>query len=200
VRTVTAVPPECNSALDIDRLTPAAYRAGMAQKNPYGEDLGSLDPLKALAETPKKIQAVVGKWPAKRWERSYAPGKWSARLILIHLAQTELALTTRVRFGASQDGYVAQPFDQDDWLPLDEGADGPTALAAYVALRKLNVLMFKGLTANQRKREFTHPEFGALTPGWVAAQLAGHDIHHLKQLRQIKLGSGLMAYGSWLMA
>ena len=158
----------------------------MAQKNPYGEDLGSLDPVKALAETPKKIQAVVGKWPAKRWEKSYAPGKWSARLILIHLAQTELALTTRVRFGASQDGYVAQPFDQDDWLPLDEGADGPTALAAYVALRKLNVLMFKGLTADQRKREFTHPEFGALTPGWVAAQLAGHDIHHLKQLRQIK--------------
>jgi len=158
----------------------------MAQKNPYGEDLGSLDPLKALAETPKKIQALVGKWPAKRWEKSYAPGKWSARLILVHLAQTEIALTTRVRFAASQDGYVAQSFEQDDWLPLDEHADGPTALAAYVALRKLNVLMFKGLTAKQRTRAFTHPEFGALTPEWVAAQLAGHDIHHFKQLRQIK--------------
>ena len=62
----------------------------------------------------------------------------------------------------------------------------PTALAAYVALRKLNVLMFKGMTPKQRTRVFTHPEFGALTPEWVAAQLAGHDIHHLKQLRQIK--------------
>lgn len=157
----------------------------MSQKNPYGEDLGSLDPLKALAETPRKIQALVGKWPAKRWGRSYASGKWSARLILIHLAQTELALTTRVRFAASQDGYVAQPFDQDQWIPLDERADGATALAAYVALRKLNVLMFKGLTPKQRTRVFTHPEYGALTPEWVAAQLAGHDIHHLKQLRLI---------------
>ena len=158
----------------------------MPQKNPYAEDLGSLDPLKALAETPRKIQAIVGKWPAKRWQRSYAPGKWSARLILVHLAQTELALTTRVRFGASQDGYVAQSFDQDQWLPLDEGADGATALAAYVALRKLNVLMFKRMTPKQRARVFTHPEFGPLTSDWVAAQLAGHDIHHLKQLRQIK--------------
>lgn len=158
----------------------------MLQKNPYADDLGSLDPFTALAATPKKIQAILAGWTPKAWERSYAPGKWSARRILVHLAQTELALTTRVRFGASQDGYVAQSFDQDQWLPLDDKADGPTALGAYLALRKLNVLMFNGMTPGQRRREFTHPEFGPLHAGWVAAQLAGHDIHHLKQLRQIK--------------
>jgi hypothetical protein len=158
----------------------------MPQKNPYAADLGPLDPLKALAETPKKIQALVGTWPGRRWAKSYAPGKWSARRILVHLAQTELALTTRVRFAASQDGYVAQPFDQDQWLALDDHADGRTALAAYVALRRMNVIMFKGMTPKQRKRAFTHPEYGQLTPEWVAAQLAGHDIHHLRQLRQIQ--------------
>jgi hypothetical protein len=156
------------------------------QKNPYAADLGSIDPLKALAETPRKIRRLLDTWPAKQWARSYAPGKWSARRILIHLAQAELALTTRVRFAASQDGYVAQPFDQDAWLLLDDHADGPTALDAYTALRRLNLAMFKGMTPAQRKRRFTHPEFGALTPEWVAAQLAGHDLHHLKQLQQIK--------------
>ena len=158
----------------------------MLQKNPYAEALGSLDPLKALAETPKKIRAVVGKWPSKRWQKTYAPGKWSARRILIHLAQAELALTTRVRFAASQDGYVAQPYNQDEWLLLDDHADGPTALDAYIALRRLNLVMFKGMTPAQRKRRFTHPEYGELTPDWVAAQLAGHDIHHFKQIKQIK--------------
>jgi DinB family protein len=157
----------------------------MSQKNPYGDDLGSLDPLSALAETPQQIRALVEAWPADRWEKSYAPGKWSARRVLVHLAQTELALTTRVRFAASQDGYVAQAFSQDDWLPLDDHADGPTALDAYTALRRLNVTMFKRMTAQQRTRTFTHPEYGPLTPEWVAAQLAGHDIHHLKQLQQI---------------
>ena len=157
----------------------------MSHKNPYGEDLGSLDPLTALTETPQKIRALIEKWPPEQWEKSYAPGKWSARRVLVHLAQTELALTTRVRFAASQDGYVAQPFSQDDWLPLDDHADGPTALDAYTALRRLNVAMFKGLTPAQRVRAFTHPEYGQLTPEWVAAQLAGHDIHHLKQLQQI---------------
>lgn len=158
----------------------------MAQKNPYADALGSTDPLEALAETPRKIRRLMEKCSAKQWERSYAPGKWSARRILIHLAQAELALTTRVRFAASQDGYVAQPFDQDAWLLLDDHADGPTALDAYTALRRLNLAMFKGMTPAQRKRAFTHPEFGELTPDWVAAQLAGHDIHHLKQLKQTK--------------
>ena len=106
--------------------------------------------------------------------------------MLIHMAQTELALTTRVRFAASQDGYVAQAFDQDAWLAIDDHADGQTALDTYIALRRLNVAMFKGLSAAQRQRTFTHPEYGALNADWVAAQLAGHDIHHLKQLQQIR--------------
>ncbi len=158
----------------------------MPQPNPYADDLGSRNPLDALADTPLQIRALVETWPADRWERTYAPGKWSARRVVVHLAQTELALTTRVRFAASQDGYVAQPFNQDAWLALDDHADGPTALEAYLALRRLNVAMFTGMTPDQRQRTFTHPEYGQLTCDWVAAQLAGHDIHHLKQLQAIK--------------
>jgi hypothetical protein len=158
----------------------------MPTKNPYADDLGATDPLKALADTPKKIQRLVGKWTKRQWERSYAPGKWSARRVLVHLAQAELALTTRVRYAASQNGYTAQPFDQDAWLALDDHADGPTALDAYLALRRLNLALFKGLTPAQRTQTFTHPEYGQLTSDWVAAQLAGHDIHHLKQLQQIR--------------
>ena len=156
------------------------------QKNPYSDDLGSTDPLSALAETPERIRVLVDGWSVTEWERSYAPGKWTARQVIVHLAQTELALTARVRFAASQDGYVAQAFSQDDWLPLDDHADGRTALGAYLALRKLNLLMFQNMTPKQRSRAFTHPEYGQLTPEWVAAQLAGHDIHHLKQLQAIK--------------
>jgi len=153
--------------------------------NPYAEALGSRDALDALADTPQKMRALVETWPADRWEKSYAPGKWSARLVVIHLAQMEIGLPIRVRFAVAHDGYVAQPLDQDAWLAVDAHADGPTALDAYLALRRLNVAMFRNLSPAQRRRTFKHPEYGDLTPDWVAAQLAGHDIHHLKQLQQI---------------
>jgi uncharacterized damage-inducible protein DinB len=154
--------------------------------NPYATDLGTRHALEALADTPEQIRAAVQNWTDAQFERSYAPGKWSIRQVLIHLAQTELALTTRVRFALSQPGYAAQAFAQDDWIPLDGQSDARTALEAYTALRRFNLAMFRGLTPAQRGRTFTHPEYGTLTVDWVANQIAGHDIHHLKQIERTK--------------
>ena len=157
----------------------------MPAPNPYADALGNRNPLDALGDTAERIRQLVSSWTNNDFEKSYAPGKWSARLILVHLAQTELALTTRARFALAQPGYTAQSFSQDDWLPIDEGADAQTALAAYTSLRGLNLAMWKRLTKEQVDRAFSHPEYGDLTVGWIMAQMAGHDIHHLKQLQAI---------------
>jgi hypothetical protein len=158
----------------------------MTVANPYGADLGSRAPLEALAETPNAIRQIVEHWTAPDFERSYAPGKWSIRLVLVHLAQTELALSTRARFALCQSPYTAQAFSQDDWMRIDNTADARTALDAYLALRQFNLAMWRALTPEQIDRPFTHPEYGELTVGWIMAQLAGHDIHHLKQVQAVK--------------
>jgi len=157
----------------------------MPVANPYAEDLGNRTPLDALNDTAERIRQLVASWSDQTFDKSYAPGKWSARQILVHLAQTELALTTRARFALAQPGYSAQAFSQDDWMPIDDGADARTALAAYTSLRGLNLAMWKRLTKEQIDRAFSHPEYGELTVGWIMAQMAGHDIHHLKQLQAI---------------
>jgi hypothetical protein len=158
----------------------------MAVANPYAEDLGNRAPLEALADTADGIRRLVEPWTADAFERTYAPGKWSARQILVHLAQTELALGTRARFALAQPGYTAQAFAQDDWMAIDGATDARTALAAYTSLRGLNLAMWRRLTAAQLDRGFSHPEYGELTVGWIMAQMAGHDIHHLKQLQVIQ--------------
>ena len=153
----------------------------MAVANPYGDDLGTRDPLVALAETPGWIRTLVERWPDATFEASYARGKWSFRKVLIHLAQTELALPTRARFALAEDHYAAQAFSQDAWMSIDHEADARTALDAYIVLRRFNLAMWRALTPKQLARPFTHPEYGELTVGWIMAQMAGHDIHHWKQ-------------------
>jgi len=155
------------------------------QPNPYADALGTRDPLDALGETPGRLRAMVEAWTSDQFERSHAPGKWSVRQVLIHLAQTELALGTRARFALSQPAYVAQSFSQDEWLPLDSSVDARTALDVYTTLRRLNAPLFRNLTPDQRDRTFAHPEYGALSVGWVAHQMAGHDLHHLKQIESV---------------
>ena len=154
--------------------------------NPYGADLGERDALQAFGETPDRIRQLVERWDDARFGRSYAPGKWTARQVLIHLAQTELALGTRVRFALTEPNYRAQSFEQDEWLPVDSSVDARTALDVYTTLRRLNAAMFRSLTPAQRERKFQHSEYGELTVDWVLRQMAGHDIHHLKQLESVK--------------
>jgi hypothetical protein len=153
--------------------------------NPYAADLGTRDPLDALDDTPGRIRKRVTGWTDAQFERSYAPGKWSIRQVLIHLAQTELALGTRARYALAQQGYTAQPFSQDNWLPLDAGMDGATALDVYTTLRRMNVAMFGGRSGAELDRPFSHPEYGELTVRWIVNQMAGHDIHHLKQIERV---------------
>jgi hypothetical protein len=78
--------------------------------------------------------------------------------------------------------YMAQNFDQDDWMALESGLSGGDALDALCGASRMNVSLFETLSAGDRSIAFSHPEYGALTVDWVIHQMAGHQIHHLKQL------------------
>jgi hypothetical protein len=157
----------------------------MAPVTPYSGALAGLDPITALGETTRQIEALTSSWTAEHFERSYAPGKWSARQILTHLAQTEMALGTRVRMALSTPGYIAQPFDQDVWMRREQSLSGRDAANAFLVLARMNTALYAALPAADRDLPFSHPEYGSLTVDWVIHQSAGHQIHHLKQLDRI---------------
>jgi DinB superfamily len=153
--------------------------------NPYTPDLADRDPLEALAATPARIKAIAYDWTPVQFEHSYAPGKWSARQILIHLAQSEMALGNRARMALSTQPYASQAFDQDAWMARDAAMTGREALDALVAMATMNLALFRTLSAAERATPFTHPEYGGLTVDWLIHQMAGHQIHHLKQIEVI---------------
>src|SRR5262245_30687042 len=161
----------------------------MAPTTPYTKYLGDRDPIASMRETSDRIRQLVSGWSRDQFERTYAPGKWSARLILTHLAETDLALGYRVRMALSQQNYVAQPFDQDAWIQKENRASGGEAVAAYYGLRQMNLALFGSLSSADRQIPITHPEYGAISVDWVIHQMAGHDINHLQQLETIARSS-----------
>ena len=157
----------------------------MAPQTPYTKDLDGREPIAALRDTTSRIGEIARQWSPADFERSYAPGKWSARQILVHLAQTELALGTRARHALTTPNYAAQSFDQDKWMARESGLDGPAALNAFLALAAMNLALFASLSPADRETTLTHPEYGALSVDWIVHQMAGHQIHHLRQLEEI---------------
>jgi hypothetical protein len=157
----------------------------VAPTTPYTADLGDRDPIAAIRETSERIRTLTSGWSADRFERRYAPGKWTARQLLTHLAQTEMALGARARMALATPNYVAQPFDQDQWMGLESRLGGRDALDAFLAGSRMNVTLFESLTTAQRAIALSHPEYGTLTVDWILHQMAGHQIHHLRQLEAI---------------
>ena len=130
--------------------------------------------------------AFVSKFTPEAFARSHAPGKWTAREMLIHLAHAEIVFGTRLRFALSTPGYVVQPFDQDQWMVLDgQGLDGQAALALFSFNRAFNLGLAKRLSAEDRARTFTHPERGTMTVEEILLMIAGHELHHLPQLEAV---------------
>jgi hypothetical protein len=160
----------------------------MTPQTPYTADLGGRDPIVSFRETPARIGALVGAWSPADFERTYAPGKWSARQLLTHLAQTEIALGTRARMALSTPNYAAQSFDQDSWMTRESTLTGRAALDAFLALAAMNASLFVSLSAADRAATLSHPEYGSLTVDWIIHQMAGHHFHHLKQLEAIATG------------
>ena len=157
----------------------------MSTQTPYSKDLGDREPIGAMRDSSGRYHQLLSGWTPAQFERSYAPGKWTARQILIHLAQTELALGTRARMALSTPNYAAQAFNQDEWMANEQTLAGKEALDALLALMTMNRRFFDGLSPADLATTLSHPEYGALTVDWILHQLAGHQIHHLSQLEQI---------------
>ena len=157
----------------------------MAPQTPYTDDLGDREPLGAMRDAAARIGTLVAGWTPAQFDRTYAPGKWNARQILTHLAQTELALGNRARMALATPNYQAQSFDQDRWMLREAVLGGREAAAALVATNAMNHALFSGLSADDRAIAFSHPEYGALSVDWLIHQMAGHLLHHLVQLEVI---------------
>jgi hypothetical protein len=149
----------------------------------YNDLLAGRDPLPVMRENVQAVQELTRGWDAARFNRPWAPGKWTGRQVITHLAHTELALGYRARMALSTPGYAAQKFDQNDWVARETIVAGPEAVAAFAAMSRLNAALFEGLSAADRAVSMSHPEFGSITVDWIIYLLAGHQIHHIAQLR-----------------
>jgi hypothetical protein len=150
--------------------------------NPYAPFLGNQNPTDVLEQTARQLAKVGERLNAANMEWRPAPGKWNAREILCHLADSEIAFGFRLRQTLAEKHHVIQPFDQEKWAGMYGGLSAGSAISAFSALREWNLGLI-GLTAEAgMAKKVTHPERGDMTFRTIVETMAGHDINHLQQL------------------
>ena len=153
--------------------------------NPYARFVEGRDPRAVIAETAAKLAAVAEQLGPANLNTSPAPGKWSPREVLCHLADTELAFAFRLRQTLAEPHHVVQPFDQDQWAKPYAAIPAEAALAAFTAVRAWNLVLLGTVPAEAYSKPVSHPERGAMTFGTLVETMAGHDLNHLRQLEAL---------------
>ncbi len=153
--------------------------------NPYARFLGNGDALQTIAATPARLASLAKQLGSAGLERSTAPGKWSAREILCHLADCEVAFAFRLRQALAEPRHVIQPFDQEAWAKTYPAFTAPAAMSTFSALRAWNLALLGAVPADAWSKVIHHPERGDMTFQTVVETMAGHDLNHIAQLETI---------------
>lgn len=157
----------------------------MSELNPYEKFLDGRPVETILAETSRSLAGYFEIIGPERAKRSPAPGKWSAAEILCHLADCELVFGFRLRQTLAENSPTIQPFDQDKWAAMYPGVPAALALEVFTALRKWNLELIRRQLPLAADRTMRHPERGTMTFRTVVETIAGHDLNHLGQMKNI---------------
>ncbi len=121
-------------------------------------------------------------------QRVPAPGKWTIRQIVRHVADTEIVVAMRLRQIIAEDSPTLIPFDQDAWADNLSYASAPVAdsLAFFRTLREDTASLLGTLPEAAFHRTGVHPDRGTKSLlDWVEI-FAIHIRTHAGQIRNIR--------------
>jgi len=134
------------------------------------------------------LAATVSGMSGSESDFSPAPGKWTARQIVAHLADTELVAAERMRRTIAEDTPALMAFDQDRWATALDYSERRMAdsLDLLRAVRIANFELLRGLPETAFARRALHSERGEITLMDMLSGFTKHVEHHAKQIEKIR--------------
>ncbi len=123
--------------------------------------------------------------PAADLAKTYAPGKWSVRKILVHIADAESVLHERIKRTIAEPKSVVWAFDQDLWQDKLDYETFPLAVskALYLANRESVRYLAEKYYLALGDNEFIHSQTGLRTLKHEFDKVAWHNQGHLDQIQ-----------------
>jgi hypothetical protein len=117
--------------------------------------------------------------------RTYESGKWTLKEVLGHLADDERIFAYRALCVARADGRELPGFDENAYVAAAgfERRSWSSLLVEYRSVRQATLTLLAGLSTEAWLRRGVVNGYVASARG-LAFHIAGHELHHLRVLRQ----------------
>lgn len=160
-------------------------------KGASGMELAERDALIARYEDGYRMiaDALDGITEAE-WEAREAPGEWSPREVVHHLADSEMTSAIRLRLLLAEDGPQIRGYDQDAFVrTLYYDRPIAASLAAFKAARESTAPIARRMTDAEWQRAGTHSDSGRYTAEDWLRIYAAHAVEHADQIRRARASS-----------
>jgi hypothetical protein len=129
--------------------------------------------------------------PPADHQKSYAPGKWTVREILAHVADCEAVFYWRAARAASEPGTKVESFEENDWAAALDYKKRPVSVSRglFGGVRDAMIELVKSLPMERLLTTVVHPDRGPFETWKWASLSANHARHHLEQATAARAGT-----------
>lgn len=151
----------------------------------YVEHVKDMDLFDALRHAEKIVQQTVPYIPEDKGEYRYAEGKWSVKELLNHILDSERVFAYRALRFSRNDKTPLHPFEEKDFAPEANAhsRDMQQFAREMKRLRETTIDLFQSFTNEMLEREGLVGD-KRLSVKNIAYVIAGHELHHMKILRE----------------
>nr|WP_299343542.1 putative metal-dependent hydrolase [Allomuricauda sp.] len=141
-----------------------------------------------LEHLPKRLEALVTPLSDEQLETPYRPEGWTLRQLVHHISDSHHHSYIRFKWALTEDNPMIKAYLQNEWSDLFDAKTAPIQMSLdhlKVVHAKL-VFLLKGLSREDLKRKFRHPEGNTETTlEENVGRYAWHGSHHFAHIENL---------------
>jgi len=144
--------------------------------------------IETISSAPAGMREAVGKLTPMQLDTPYREGGWTVRQVVHHVPESHMNAYIRFKLALTETNPVIKPYDEAAWARLNDVGTAriEASLTLLESLHERWVVLMRGLTADDWRKQYVHPEYGeARTLEYTLALYAWHGEHHIAHVRSV---------------
>ncbi len=145
-----------------------------------------------IESLPAKLEKEVSTLTPSQLDTPYRDGGWTVRQVIHHMADSHMNAYIRFKWTLTEETPMIKAYNEKIWAETPETKGDPNlSIALLTSLHAKWIVLLRGLTASDLKKEFIHPETKKhIRLENLMGLYAWHGEHHLAHISSLKAKKG----------
>lgn len=142
--------------------------------------------IQSISDFPETLTALTSNLSTEEKNQTYRPDGWNIKQVVHHCADSHMNSIIRFKLTLTENSPTIRPYFEDRWGKLNDNQEDnlSDSLQLLTALHSKWTRLLKGITEEELKRFYVHPEHGQKYTLIEAIGLyAWHCEHHLGHIK-----------------